>query len=44
VKEGSEYYPGNIKSVSMLGTEEKIAWKRTGKGLEFTLPKEKSRQ
>ena len=41
LKEGSEYYPGQIKTVSMLGTEEKMAWKRTGQGLEITLPKEK---
>jgi len=41
LKEGSTHYPDTIKSVSMLGSDEKIKWKRTGEGLEVTFPKDK---
>jgi len=30
-----------IKSVTMLGSNEKLKWKRTGQGLEVVFPKEK---
>ncbi len=39
LKYDSLYYPGQIKSVEMLGSSEKLTWKRTDKGLEITLPK-----
>ncbi|MCK5174706.1 MAG: alpha-L-fucosidase, partial [Planctomycetes bacterium] len=41
LKADSAYYPGRITSVSMLGTKEKISWKRTGRGLEIQMPKNK---
>jgi len=41
LKEASQYYPGKIKTVSMIGAQQKIAWKRTAKGLEISLPKDK---
>lgn len=41
LKEGSEYYPGKINSVTMLATKKAVKWKRTAEGLEITLPKEK---
>ncbi len=39
--DGSEYYPGKINSVEMVGLDEPIKWKRTADGLEITFPKEK---
>jgi alpha-L-fucosidase len=39
--EGSEYYPGKISSVEMVGLKEPVKWKRTADGLEITFPQEK---
>lgn len=41
LKSGSKYYQKEIKSITMLGSNEKIKWKRTGEGLFVTFPKEK---
>ena len=41
LKSGSEHYPQEIKSVSMVGSNKEIKWERTAKGLEVTFPKEK---
>ncbi len=41
LKAGSEHYPNEIKSISMIGSDEKITWNRTPAGLEVTFPKEK---
>ena len=41
LKAGSEHYPNEIKSISMIGSDEKITWNRTAEGLEVTFPKEK---
>ena len=41
LKAGSDLYTKDIKSVTMLGSKEKIKWNRTGEGLEVTFPKEK---
>lgn len=41
LKAGSEHYPREIKSVSMVGSNETLSWKRTAEGLEVTFPKEK---
>ena len=41
LKAGSEYYPGKIKTVSMLGANKKIQWKRTAQALEISLPEDK---
>ncbi|WP_136061014.1 alpha-L-fucosidase [Pontiella sulfatireligans] len=39
--EGSEYYPGKIGSVEMVGLNEPVKWIRTAEGLEITFPKDK---
>jgi alpha-L-fucosidase len=39
--EGSEYYPGTIRSVEMIGLDEPVKWTRTPEGLEIIFPKEK---
>ena len=41
LKAGSKLYTKDIKSITMLGSDEKIKWKRTGEGLVVTFPKEK---
>ncbi|GAJ00451.1 unnamed protein product, partial [marine sediment metagenome] len=38
---GSEYFDGKIRKVEMLGTEGKIQWEQTDKGLQVELPSEK---
>ena len=35
---GSEYYPEKIRSVSMLGSDQKLDWTRDNKGLNVQLP------
>jgi len=41
LKAGSAYYPGEIRSVSVLGSKQTIKWNRTAEGLEVTFPKKK---
>jgi alpha-L-fucosidase len=41
LKAGSEHYPQEINSISMIGSDEPIKWNRTAEGLEVTFPKEK---
>ncbi|MBT3227671.1 MAG: hypothetical protein HOD43_09130 [Candidatus Marinimicrobia bacterium] len=41
LNEGSDYFPGEISSVEMLGNTGKIEWKRTAAGLEISFPDEK---
>jgi alpha-L-fucosidase len=41
LKEGSEFYPGKINSLTMLGTKGPVKWKRTATGLEISMPKER---
>ncbi len=41
LKAGSEHYTKEIKSISMIGSDETITWDRTAEGLEVTFPKEK---
>lgn len=41
LKQGSKYYPGQIDSVSLLGSEAKLEWERTPEGLEIELPQAK---
>lgn len=38
LKKGSEYRPGRIQSVELIGSSIKLHWKRTDKGLEIILP------
>ena len=38
---GSEYYPGKIHSVEMIGLDRPAKWSRTSEGLELSFPKEK---
>ena len=40
--EGSEHWPGEIKSVELLGCDHAITWERTDAGLVVTLPTKKS--
>ena len=41
LKQGSKAYPGRIQSVTMLGLDAPVSWKRTQAGLEIMFPKEK---
>ena len=42
LKKGSKYMSHDIKNVELLGSKDKIEYKRTSKGLEITFPKKKS--
>jgi len=41
LKAGSQCYPGEIRTITMLGSAEPIKWNRTAEGLEVTFPSEK---
>ncbi len=38
---GSKLYPGTVKSITMLGSEEPLRWQETGSGLVITTPSKK---
>jgi hypothetical protein len=38
LKSGSEYRPGEIASVELMGSTSKLDWKRTAEGLRIVLP------
>jgi alpha-L-fucosidase len=38
---GSELYQEEVKSISMLGSDNKLTWERSNKGLTVTLPKKR---